>query len=184
MKHLLIVLAIVALLPAPLFAQRGRGMGGARGGGGRNVPIDAHTALLVFTALLNLTDAQQQQIGGAFDAAVKDAAPLNAQIENGKQAIFDAVKSGKSPDEIKTLTDREGALGSELSALQVQTFAKMCAFLTSDQKAQVDPSMFMEISEFLANAREPIPQPALPGSAPPASTAPPVTGTPPAAPQQ
>lgn len=167
MKHLVIVLAIVVLLPAPLFAQRGRGMGGVRGGVSRNIPIDAHTTLLIFTALLSLTDAQQQQIGSSFDAAVKTAAPLNTQIENGKQAIFDAIKSGKSLDEIKTLTDHEGALESQLSALQVQTFAKMSLLLNNNQ-----PSMFTEISEFLANSREPMPEPSLP-----ASTTPPATST-------
>lgn len=177
MKRLLILLAIIVLASAPLSAQRGRGMGGgARGGGVRNTPLDAHTALLLFTALLNLTDAQQQQIGAAFDAAVKSAEPLDTQIESGKQAIFDAVKAGKSPDEIESLTDRENALAAQLSELQVQTFAKMCALLTADQKSQVDAPMFTEISEFITNAREPLPEPApLPGSASPANT--PTTGT-------
>lgn len=128
------------------------------------LPMDEHTALLIFTAVLSLSDSQQQQIGAMFDAAVKVAEPLNTQIENGRQAIFEAVKSGKSADEVKAASDKEGALESQMVALQSQTFVKMFVTLTNDQKPMVDDSVFVNIGEFLSNAREPLTTP--PASAP------------------
>jgi hypothetical protein len=73
MKRLAIFLIIVALSPAISIAQGRHGgtRGGARGGA---VPMDDRTALLILAALLNLSDSQQQQLGAAFDAAVKTAA--------------------------------------------------------------------------------------------------------------
>ncbi len=170
MKRFAAVFAILALLPAAGSAQRGRGMGGGmRGGGGRiGEGMDEHTALLVFTALLNLTDTQQQQLGTAFDAAVKSAAPLNTQIESGKTALFEAIKSGKTQEQIKALTDQQTSLMSQLLSLETQTFSKMCALLTSDQKAQVDDTMFTDIVQFLGNARVPVAEPWQPAATPPA----------------
>jgi hypothetical protein len=133
--------------------------------------IDEHTALLIFSAVLNLTDAQQQQLGNTFDAAVKTAAPLNTQIENGKNALFEAVRAGKTAGQLKALSDQEGALTSQLIALQTQTFAAMYAMLISDQKLMVDDSMFTDIGQFLSNAREPLPETTSPAATPRASAA-------------
>jgi hypothetical protein len=138
--------------------------------------MDEHTTLMILTALLALTDAQQQQLGGVFDAAMKTAEPLNAQIENGKQAIFEAVKSGKSDDQVKTLAAQQGAVAGQLLALEAQTFSKMCAMLTAAQKSQVDDIMFTEIADFLGSAREPLPDAVNPAAAP-TPTATPTTPT-------
>jgi Spy/CpxP family protein refolding chaperone len=186
MKHLALVLSILIALPVTSLAQRGRGMGGGvrgggmRGGGLMGPGMDEHTELLLLTALLSLNDTQQQQLGAVFDAAVKTAAPLNTQIQNGNAAIFQAIKSGQTDAQIKTLSDQEASARSQLLALQVQTFSKMCAMLTSDQKSQVDDSMFTDIGQFLSLARQPIPEPAVPATAP---ASPPTTTTPGTAPQ-
>lgn len=170
MKSLAFVLSIVMTLPAASFAQRVRGMGGGmrdgRGGGRMRAGMDEQTALLLFSALLTLTDTQQQQLGAVFDAAVKTAAPLNTQIENGNNALFQAIKSGQTEDQTKTLSDKESSFRSQLLSLQTETFSKMCALLTADQKGRVDDSMFTNIGEFLANAREPLPETALPSVSP------------------
>lgn len=143
--------------------------------------MDEHTELLLLTALLSLNDTQQQQLGAVFDAAVKTAAPLNTQIENGNTVIFQAVKSGQTDAQIKALSDQEASSRSQLFALQVQTFSKMCALLTSDQKKQVDDSMFTDIGQFLSLARQPVPEPGVPATT--TESPPPTTTTSGATPQ-
>lgn len=156
MKRLAKLFIILILCPAVCLAQGRRGgtRGGARGGA---VQMDERTALLLLSALLNLSDSQQQQLGTVFDAAVKTAAPIATQMEVGKEALFEAVKSGKSDDQIKNMAEQEGSLTSRMLALQAQTFSKMWALLNSDQKSKVDASMYGNIGEFLSNAKQAVP---------------------------
>jgi len=165
-KPLGVLLLVVALCPTASFAQGRRGGfgggglgGGARGRGGPAL-MDERTVLGLFTAILNLSDSQQQQLRTAFDASVAAATPIATQMASAKQAVIDAVKAGKSEDQVKTLSGQEGSLSAQMLTLQAQTFSKMCAILNSDQKTQVDDLMYDDIGEFLANAK----QPASPGS--------------------
>lgn len=141
MNRLATLFIILTLCPTVSLAQGRRGgrRGGARGGA---VQMDERTALLVLSALLNLSDSQQQQLGAVFDAAVKTAAPIATQMEAGKEALFEAVKSGKSDDQIKNLAEQEGSFTSRMLALQAQTFSKMWTLLNRDQKSEVDASRF------------------------------------------
>lgn len=117
--------------------------------------MDEQTTLQVLSSFLNLNDAQQQQLHTAFDATIKIAAPIATQLASNKEAVYEAVKAGISDDRIKTLIGQEASLESQMLTLQAQTFAKMWTILNSDQKAQVDPSMYNDIGEFLSNAKEP-----------------------------
>lgn len=143
------LLVIVMLFPALVCAQ-GRGSGA---GVGRSVPAkgDEGTVLNLVTILLNLTDAQRQQIQTIFDAAGKTAAPIMAQIESSKDSLFDAVKMGKNDEEIKTIAAQQGLLRTQILKLQAETFAKMLTLLTTDQKAQADTFIYDEIGQFLSN---------------------------------
>ncbi len=151
-------LVLALLLPTACIAQ---GRRGGRGGGARgSIHMNEGTVILLLSALLSLNDMQQQQLRTAFDAAVKTATPIATQLETNKDAIFDAVKFGKSDDQIKSLAMQQGSLTSQMLSLQAQTFQKMWGLLTSDQKAEVDASMYDDIGEFLSDAREPAPTPA------------------------
>jgi Spy/CpxP family protein refolding chaperone len=119
--------------------------------------MDERTALLLLSALLSLSDPQRQQLTTVFDAAAQTAAPIATQLEAGKAALFEAVKSGKSDEQIKNLADQEGSLRSRMLALQAQTFSKLWTLLTSDQKSKVDASMYGYIEGFLSTARETVP---------------------------
>jgi len=161
MKRLAKFLIILTLCSAVSLAQGRRG--GARGGGGQGggrggpVQMDERTALLLLSALLSLSDPQRQQLTTVFDAAVQTAASIATQLEAGKGALFEAVKSGKGDDQIKNLADQEGSLTSRMLALQAQTFSKLWALLNNDQKSKVDASMYGYIEGFLSNARETVP---------------------------
>ena len=161
MKRLAKFLIILTLCSAVSLAQGRRG--GARGGGGQGggrggpVQMDERTALALLSVLLSLSDPQRQQLTTVFDAAAQTAAPIATQLEAGKAALFDAVKSGKSDEQIKNLADQEGSLRSRMLALQAQTFSKLWTLLTSDQKSKVDASMYGYIEGFLSTARETVP---------------------------
>ena len=174
MKRLAKLLIILTLCSAVSLAQGRRGGargGGAQGGGaragGRGGPaqIDERTAIVLISALLSLSDAQRQQLTTIFDAAAQTAAPIATQMEAGKDAFFEAAKSGKSDDQIKTLSEQQGSLTSRMLALQAQTFSKMWTLLESDQKSKVDRSIYGYIEDFLSDAKQP-PTPAPAGKPP------------------
>jgi Spy/CpxP family protein refolding chaperone len=155
MKRLAIACVVVTLVPAAAFAQR-RG-GGVRTRSGRSAGVfwDAHSTLLLFVALFDLTTAQEQRLSAVFDAAAETASPLSTAVNAGTNALFNAVKSGQSDDQLQSLAERQGALTTQLQALQARTFAKLWALLTADQKAKVDDSIYAHIGTFLANAARP-----------------------------
>ena len=163
MRKKLAVLFIVAMLcPALAFGQRGR-FGGRerRGGGGRAgfvaPQIDEQSTIVILTAILSLTDAQQAQLRANFDDAAKTAAPIAAQLKTTKDALFTAAKSADASDQIQKLAAQEGSLTTQMATLQAQTFAKMWALLTDDQKAGVDSTIYDEIGQFLSVVNPPAP---------------------------
>jgi LTXXQ motif family protein len=161
MKRLAIFLAVTLLailLPAPALAQARRGgartggRGGMRGGG---AAMDEHTTIIVLSALLDLDDAQQKKLKTILDAAIQIAAPLATQIDGANGALFDAVKSGQSDDEVETLASRAGSVTTQMLTLEAQTFSKVMGILTKDQKSQVDATMYADVAEFLSSAQPP-----------------------------
>jgi Spy/CpxP family protein refolding chaperone len=168
MKRLATIFLIVTLCPtASLSLAQGR-RGGSRGGGRSGaIQMDERTTVLLLTALLSLTDQQRQQLSTILEAAAITAAPINAQLEAGKDTLFAAVLAGMSDEQIKTLAEQQGSLNSRMLALQARTFSKICALLNADQKSRIDPSIYENIGQFLSNARQPV-LPAAAG-APPAT---------------
>jgi hypothetical protein len=164
MKRLAMVFVICTLFSTAALAQGRRG--GARSGGHSPhgaAQMDEQTTIIVLSALLDLSEPQQKQLREIFNSAVKNAAPILAEMDGAEDALFEAVKAGKNDDQIKVLADREGSLTAQMLALQAQTFAKLFALLDKDQKAQVDATIYADVAEFLSS-----PQPA----APPDSTSP------------
>lgn len=154
LRKVALLLAIAVLCPTLSFAQGRRGTAGGRARGtGAPVQMDERTVLDLFSAILNLSDSQQQQLHTAFDVAVKTAAPISTQLENNNAAIFEAMKAGKSDDQIKALVEQQASLSSQMLTLQAQTFSKTWAVLSSDQKARFDDLLYDDIGQFLANAK-------------------------------
>jgi Spy/CpxP family protein refolding chaperone len=133
--------------------------------------MDEQSTIIIMTAILELTDAQQQQLRANFDDAVKTATPIVAQMQATKTALFEAAKSANNEDQIQKLGAQVGTQSSQLAILQAHTFAKLWAMLTDQQKSQVDSTMYEEIGEFLSRA----------GQAAPATTP---TGATPGTPQR
>src|SRR5580700_9646773 len=114
LRKVALLLGVAVLCPTLSFAQGRRGTAGGRARGtGAPVQMDERTVLDLFSAILNLSDSQQQQLHAAFDAAVKTAAPISTQMENNNVAIFEAVKAGKSDDQVETLVEQQASLSSQ-----------------------------------------------------------------------
>lgn len=141
---------LLALWPALSLAQSGRD--GTQGGGSgisSRAQVNEGSALQLISIVLRLSDSQEQQLRGVFDAATASSTPIATRIEDGKAALFAAVKSGKSGDEIKAVAEQQGALTSQMLVLQAQTFAKLWAILNSEQKSAVDDFVYANIRLFL-----------------------------------
>ena len=162
LKKLAVVMIVAMLCPAMALGQRGR-FGGRerRGERGRSLfaapQIDEQSTIVILTAILSLTDAQQTQLRANFDDAAKTAAPIAAQLKTTKDALFAAAKSPDAGDQIQKLAAQEGSLTTQMATLQAQTFAKMWAMLTNDQRAQVDSTIYDEIGQFLSIVNPPAP---------------------------
>jgi Spy/CpxP family protein refolding chaperone len=169
MKRLAVFFLIASLFPAAASAQRRGGTRrGARGGAHGAIQMDEQTTIILISALLDLSDSQQQQLRAIFDAALPTAAPIVTQLDGAHDALFQAVKAGKGDDQIKGLAAQEGAVTSQLLTLQAQTFSKLWAILAKDQKTQADASIYEDIAELLSTARPPTaPAPSQPPATPP-----------------
>jgi Spy/CpxP family protein refolding chaperone len=87
---------------------------------------------------LNLTDAQKAQAQTFYQQARQEAAPIRAQLKQNRQALFDAVKAGKSDADIRALAATTGNLTGQLVAIRTSTFAKVYSILTPEQRAKAD----------------------------------------------
>jgi len=174
-KRLLILAscAFCAFCPTLARAQGARGgrggagigrAGGGSAGRGTAQVMDEHTVVALFSALLNLSNSQRQQVQAAFDAAAQTAGPVAAQLQAGNDALFAAIKTGQSDGEIRNLATQQGALRSQLLVLQAETFSKACNILNSDQRNQVNSFLYDDIGDFLSDPA------AAPESSPPSTT--------------
>ncbi len=156
---LLLVAALLALCPAVARAQDKSGAApsaalsaptpGADATGSSLGQANEQSALELLTLVLKLSDSQQEQLRAAFDAALKEAAPISGEMEHAKDALFAAARSGKNEDEIRHLADEQGQLTSRMLFLQAQTFAKLWALLDSGQKGMADDFVYSNIRLFL-----------------------------------
>lgn len=85
---------------------------------------------------LNLTADQKAQAKAIAEQARRDAAPLRAELKQNRQAMRDAVSTGKGESEINQLAARQGAIQGQLAAVRAKARAQFNAQLTPEQKAK------------------------------------------------
>jgi Spy/CpxP family protein refolding chaperone len=145
---------ILLLCASSVLAQRAGRRGGMSGRTAANVVTKEDTVEL-FVVLLDLNDSQKQQLSTILDSAIQTAGPIQEQLSKGRQLLFEAAKAGKNDSEINQLADQQGSLSSQMLGLQAQSLAKICSFLTSDQKAKVDSFLYERIGALLASTIRP-----------------------------
>jgi len=133
------IVAIGLLASALVFAQRGGG-GGGRGGGGGDMGGGgmgfggATNKLDRLAESLKLTKDQKKDIKQAMDDAQKEATPIKEQLSKSRLALAEAVAANKPKEEQDKASQAVGELETQMTSLELHTFAKMAAMLQDDQK--------------------------------------------------
>ena len=86
---------------------------------------------------LSLTDAQKQQAKTIFQQAHQTAAPLQAQLKQGREALAAAVKANDSAH-ILQIAGSQGTLRGQLMAVRASALAQFYQVLTPEQRAKAD----------------------------------------------
>jgi Spy/CpxP family protein refolding chaperone len=136
---------LAGLLASTLvFAQRGGGGGGSRGGGGGmpSMSFGGGTRLDRMSEALKLSKDQKKDVKAAMDDAQKEATPIHDQITKSRLAIAEAIAAGKSQEEIDKAVHSEAELDTQMTSLELHTFAKVIAFLEIEQKQRGVPIVF------------------------------------------
>jgi len=85
---------------------------------------------------LNLTPEQRAQAKAIFSQTRRDAQPLRQELKQNRQAMAQAIASGKGEAEIRQLATAQGNTLGQLIALRSQARARFVSQLTPEQKAQ------------------------------------------------
>ena len=96
---------------------------------------------------LDLTESQKAEAEAIFKSAHESAEPLVTQLKQGHEALVDAIKTGKSEQELGQLTDQQGALVGKVGGIYATAFARFYATLTPEQREKAD-ELLQQFREF------------------------------------
>jgi Spy/CpxP family protein refolding chaperone len=88
-------------------------------------------------AALNLTDTQKEFAKQLAADTRTQAKPIMQELRQNRQDLAAAVKAN-NPTAINTLTQRQGELSAQLSALHAKSMASFYAQLTPEQRVKAD----------------------------------------------
>ena len=88
--------------------------------------------------MLDLTDAQKEQIKTITKAAFDSNQTLMTQLKASRDAERAAIQAGKSDAELAQLAQSYAPLHTQLNATRLQTEAKIYKVLTPEQRAKLD----------------------------------------------
>ena len=143
-------IVLASLLASTLmFAQRGGGGGGgSRGGGGLAPSVSfGGSRLDHMTEAIKLTKDQKKDVKAAMDEAQKEASPIHEQMVKGRLAVGEAIAAGKSQEDIDKAVHVVAELETQMTSLELRTFAKVVAFLEVDQKQKGVPIVFALVKD-------------------------------------
>lgn len=134
-------LFLISVLAAGFACAQGPGGGesGSRmgGGGDSNVPMTPRampSPLDRMTRACSLSKDQTKQFESILSAASKTAAPVREQIGANRKQLDAAVLAGKSPDEVKKLTEASGLAMAQMTQIEMKAFGDLYKLLSPDQR--------------------------------------------------
>jgi len=131
---------VAGLLCASLALAQGRGGGNKNGGDetmGAPMRGAAPTRFDDIASTLNLNKDQKKAVRAILDDGAKEAAPIRDQIGKSRVAVGEAITANKSEDELKQMARASSDLATQLTELEVKTFAKIVVSLDDNQKKDV-----------------------------------------------
>ena len=128
--------ATVGILSTGLLLAQGPGA--SRGGPGGDPAARKERMKGFMAEYLNLTESQKQQAEQIFQAARDAATPLREQMKTGHTQMTEAIKTGKSDQELQAIADAQGALMGQISGIHAKAAAKFYAILDPAQKEKAE----------------------------------------------
>jgi Spy/CpxP family protein refolding chaperone len=136
------------------FAQRGGGGGSmtgmgeggenSRGGmGNMGYTPSKPNKLDIWTNILKLEKDQKKEVRSIMDEGQKQAAPIREQMAKAHVQIAEAIKAGKSQDEVDQAVKNYSSLETQMTGIEMSAFSKIYKLLDSDQKAKTRPVFTM-----------------------------------------
>ncbi len=138
-------------------AQRGSGGGGgdmgAGGAGGMGSDASGmsggmpraqrQSKMDIVADKLHLNKDQKEQASKIFGSALEEAAPINEQIRQGRNAITSAILDGKTGEDLNKMMAQYTDVMAQKAALEAKAYGKLYAILDAKQQAKAAP-VFVE----------------------------------------
>jgi hypothetical protein len=90
---------------------------------------------------LGLDRDQKKAVRTLFDRASKEAEPVRQQMQQNRKELYEAVKGGKSEEEISALVQKQAPLYAQMAALEMRAFARMFKELDPNQHKKAEEMM-------------------------------------------
>jgi hypothetical protein len=137
----------IGILAATLAsAQFGGGGGGGGFGGpprGASVGMPLPPRINFIGDMLALDKEQRKQVMAILDEGQKEAAHVRDRLPAAQLAIAQAIQAGGSQDEIGKTVDAYAALDTEMTSIELRSFARIAQVLREDQKPKMPGMYFM-----------------------------------------
>ena len=148
-------LVLTGLLAGTLmFAQGGRGGGrGNNNGGGMPLQFSSGTRLDRIADALKLTKDQKKDLKASFDEAQKQVTPIHEQMMKGRDAIAEAIASGKKPEEVTPMITANSTLEAQIATIELKTFAAFYQKLDKDQQSKPGMPMIFQGMKGIFNGK-------------------------------
>jgi hypothetical protein len=128
------------LLAGILAASLASAQRGGKGGGGASGPImpmnTAPDKLTIITDNLKLNKDQKKLVKTVLDESQKEANSMRDEAVRSRQAIGEAVSTGKSQDEIDKLVKSHADIESKMAGVEMKAFATIFKELDKDQQTR------------------------------------------------
>lgn len=126
----------VGILAATLASAQWSGGGGGHSSNAKGAPTGMPPLSRIYQIgeMLALDKDQRKQVMAILDDAQKEAAPVRDHLPAAQLAIAQAIQAGGSQDEIAKAVDAYAALDTEMTAIELRSFARIAQVLHEDQK--------------------------------------------------
>ena len=141
MKKRILVIASIAVLvvaaAAAVFALAKGHPGMHRMGQGMG---PGHGEMLEHMAkVLNLTDAQKQQVKAIMDSTESAAKDIHAKLEETQKQLAAATANGQFDEaQVRTLANQKGQLEADMTVEHLRAMSKVFAILTPEQRVKAE----------------------------------------------
>ena len=131
LKKLFLIGLLCASMGLAQKSSSGKGSGGGDAGMGM-APNPNKFENIAMT--LNLNKDQKKAAKAILDEGAKEAAPLRDQISKSRIAVGEAIDAKKTDEELMPVARTSSDLSTQLTQLELKTFAKIEALLDETQK--------------------------------------------------